>query len=247
MSNEDKLLISETFESLQGEGRNIGMPCTFLRLAYCNLSCVWCDSKYTWDWKNYDPKVEIKQVPIIDVAETIRATRSKNLVITGGEPMIQQGQLVRLIDELNDGQPPVGIPKHLTDRHFEIETAGTIMPTDALIARIHLFTVSPKLKNSGNPIHRRFIHQTLDQFASLASYNKSVFKFVVTGEDDLKEVDQIVELLNLPKFAVYVMPEGISMDTLNERAQALTQAIIERGYRLTMRLHIALFGNKRGV
>ncbi len=42
--------VNEIFKSIQGEGPNFGKPAIFLRTAQCNLKCIWCDTKYTWDW-----------------------------------------------------------------------------------------------------------------------------------------------------------------------------------------------------
>ena len=58
--------ISEIFESIQGEGNNAGKPAVFLRTAECNLKCIWCDTKYTWDWKNYDYSKEVNEISIND-------------------------------------------------------------------------------------------------------------------------------------------------------------------------------------
>ena len=58
------LKVSEIFDSIQGEGPSTGTPSIFLRLSTCNLKCSWCDTKYTWDWQNYDIKKEIKEISI---------------------------------------------------------------------------------------------------------------------------------------------------------------------------------------
>ena len=65
MSSEPtKLKLSEVFESIQGEGPSAGLPCVFVRLATCNLHCSYCDTKYTWDWQNYDYEREVRVVPL---------------------------------------------------------------------------------------------------------------------------------------------------------------------------------------
>lgn len=241
--NADELSIIEIFNSFQGEGRSMGMPSVFLRLAYCNLQCVWCDTKYSWDWKNYDPKQEIHDMPVREVADAITQWRhTPNLVITGGEPMLQQTSLVELDRYLHEHTlktPPFS--------HVEIETAGTIQPTDALISRVSLFNVSPKLENSGNSAMRRYKEVALQQFADLAGYNKAIFKFVVSANEDYPEIDAMVAAFKIPKFAVYIMPEGITEEAIKGHAQLITQGAMDRGYRLTTRLHVLLYGNKRGV
>src|SRR6476619_558983 len=101
---ESKILkISEIFNSIQGEGTFSGTSCIFLRLSTCNLKCSWCDTKYTWDWDNYDINKEIKEFNIEQVVEKILGFSNINhIVITGGEPLLQQDKLVLLITLLNE-------------------------------------------------------------------------------------------------------------------------------------------------
>lgn len=241
----DRLMVSEVFNSFQGEGRNIGLPSTFLRLAYCNLACGWCDSKYTWDWSQFHPSEQVKRLTIPDVARMVQTWNTPNVVITGGEPMLQQKNLVKLIDLIVEERSlsPVGNPWF----HYEIETAGTIAPGEKLESRVDLFTVSPKLENSGNPAKKRYNPIALERFAMLATWNKAVFKFVVTTEADFKEIDDIVQGFGVPAPSVYIMPEGVDMGTINARFPTLLDKVMKRNYRLTTRLHIAVFGNVRGV
>lgn len=239
--------VSEVFHSIQGEGRNLGMPCTFLRLAHCNLGCVWCDTPYTWDWMHYDPRKEVKTLAIPTVHMMISNWHDRNLVITGGEPMLQAHSIVRLID--HSEQHPIETTKATFHKfqHIEIETAGTIRPSDSLTSRINLYTVSPKLENSGNDKKRRYHPDALEDFAHLANFNKAVFKFVVQTVEDFDEIDVIARLHGLPPSAVYIMPEGIDAGAINARLQVIAEAAMVRNFRITTRLHIALFGNKRGV
>src|ERR671911_742595 len=97
MDGQPILKISEFFDSIQGEGPYAGTPCVFLRLATCNLKCSWCDTKYTWDWENYDISTEIKETSIYEIAEKIYLSNKKHVVITGGEPLLQQTILISLL------------------------------------------------------------------------------------------------------------------------------------------------------
>ena len=63
--------ISEIFESIQGEGINAGKQAIFLRTAECNLKCIWCDTKYTWDWKNYDYAKEVNEISIKEIRKLL--------------------------------------------------------------------------------------------------------------------------------------------------------------------------------
>ena len=89
--------ISEIFESIQGEGTNAGKEAIFLRTAECNLRCTWCDTKYTWDWKNYSYDKEVKEITINDIKQILEKLSIRHLVITGGEPLMQQDDLVELV------------------------------------------------------------------------------------------------------------------------------------------------------
>jgi 7-cyano-7-deazaguanosine (preQ0) biosynthesis protein QueE len=224
------LAVNEIFgPTFQGEGVNLGMPCMFLRLAGCNLACSWCDTPYTWDWQRFDIKQESHTTPVEDVYQVLSAAPVKNLVISGGEPMLQQKNLYELTKRL-----------HADGWHTEIETAGTVKPfTTELVKH---FTVSPKLSNSGNDKKKRYNPEALSTL-NLASHR--CFKFVVSTLQDFDEIDGMVNDLRLSP--VYIMPEGIHHDTITERLQAIASAAIERGYYLTTRLHVTVYGNKRGV
>ncbi|MFH1410009.1 MAG: 7-carboxy-7-deazaguanine synthase QueE, partial [Patescibacteria group bacterium] len=104
-----KILLSEIFHSIQGEGPNLGRPSVFLRLGGCNLACSWCDSKFTWNPEISDNKV----ATINEVVKKIKSFPCKHLVITGGEPMLQQDKITAIL-------------KKLPGYTAEIETNGSI-------------------------------------------------------------------------------------------------------------------------
>ena len=86
--------IIEIYKSLQGESSFAGLPCVFVRLAGCNLRCAWCDSEYTFGGGHKMSEDEI-------VAEVTRLSPTCGLVeITGGEPMLQERELLPLIARL---------------------------------------------------------------------------------------------------------------------------------------------------
>jgi 7-carboxy-7-deazaguanine synthase len=89
--------ITEIYKSLQGESTHAGLPCVFVRLTGCNLRCSWCDSEYTFTGGRKRMAEEV-------LAEVKRLSPTGGLVeITGGEPMLQERELVpfmqRLLDE----------------------------------------------------------------------------------------------------------------------------------------------------
>jgi 7-cyano-7-deazaguanosine (preQ0) biosynthesis protein QueE len=227
----DALVISEVFgATVQGEGPSIGRRCGFVRLGRCNQACEWCDTAYTWNWEQFDPAVELHELPVDDVLAQLDAMDVDMVVVTGGEPMLQQRAL----------EPLLGAIKGRGWR-VEIETAGTIAPSMAEDL-VDQWNVSPKLANSGNPLERRYKPDVLWAFESTG---RSIFKFVACEPSDLDEVAGIVNECGLTN--VWIMPEGTDAATLERRSAELVDDVIKRGWNLTTRLHILIWGDRRGV
>lgn len=250
-SEEFSLVVSEMYQepTIQGEGPAIGTPCWFLRLGGCNLHCSWCDTAYTWafsprlaqlsDFKTqYDPRVELKKVKTPDVLSWLRESYRqwpsvRTLVISGGEPLLQDRALEILLR---------GLRGEFALWEVHVETNGTIFPTHSS-QYFDLISVSPKLKSSGNSLEERRQIRPLSQLASLP---QSVFKFVAAGPEDLEEIDTLTRSCGIDPERIYIMPEGVTQQALQEHSKALVMEVIQRGYRMTPRLHIQLFGNVRG-
>ena len=210
----------------------MGVPSVFLRLATCNLTCHWCDTKYTWDWRNFDYQTEVMELDLDAVKGRIQAFNCSHVVITGGEPLLQQAELEPLVESLAD------------DGHtFEVETNGTIVPTTAMVRHIGQWNVSPKLRTSGNTSEERQIPQALETFAQLP---EAYFKFVMTGESDVDEVCALRDQYKLSPDRVLLMPEGRTRDALEKKSPWLSEACVKHGFRFTTRLHILLWGDERG-
>jgi 7-carboxy-7-deazaguanine synthase len=225
------LVVSEVFgPTVAGEGPSIGRRCGFVRLGRCNQACAWCDTAYTWDWDRFDPAVELRELPVDDVLSELDAMGVDMIVVTGGEPLLQQRGLEVLLAAVKD-----------RGWRVEVETAGTIAPAmaDALVDR---WNVSPKLANSGNPLERRYKPDVLRAFQLTG---KAAFKFVACAPSDLDEVSVIVDGCGLTD--VWIMPEGIDATTLERRSRQLAEDVIKRGWNLTTRLHILIWGDRRGV
>jgi 7-carboxy-7-deazaguanine synthase len=99
--------IAEIFTSLQGEGKNQGRPCLFIRLAGCNLRCRWCDTPASQNGG--------REMNIDTISEHIWRTNPPYVCITGGEPLQQADELERLISSL-----------HKRGTTIDIETNGTL-------------------------------------------------------------------------------------------------------------------------
>lgn len=234
----DKFIVSGdgVFASFQGEGFTIGRPAVFFRLQLCNLHCKWCDTFYTWDKNSPDYLKEQKLWTIMETVSEIKKawkkkffeSVGKRLVITGGEPLIQQEKLIKLVSLLSDWE-------------IEIETNGTIKPHNPLKSRCQ-FNVSPKLENSGNSAETRYTQEILSGFSSL---NNSWFKFVVVAPDDFKEIDRIVTKCHIPTNKVIIMAEGNEEEIVKRNMIQLLPEIEKRGFRVLPRLQLILFGPKR--
>ncbi|HEV8412808.1 MAG TPA: 7-carboxy-7-deazaguanine synthase QueE [Bryobacteraceae bacterium] len=225
--------ISEIFYSIQGEGILAGVPSVFVRTSGCNLRCVWCDTPYTsWTPEGADMTIE-------EVLACARQHPAKHAVVTGGEPMIAP-DIIRLTERI----------RHL-GLHVTIETAGTVYHPVAC----DLMSISPKLENS-TPRERdsgkwaaqherlRYQPEVLKQLMAEYEYQ---LKFVVASPDDVPEIARMLEETQADRSRVVLMAEGITSDVLRERASWLTEICKREGFRYSPRLHIDLWGNRRGV
>jgi 7-cyano-7-deazaguanosine (preQ0) biosynthesis protein QueE len=222
------VIVNEIFgPTIQGEGPSMGRRCGFVRLGKCNLACSFCDTPFTWRWTDHDPAVELHDVETDEILGRLDAMDIDMVVITGGEPLLQQRDLEGLVGALR------------RDRTWrvEVETAGTIAPT----LEIDQWNVSPKLGNSGNPTDRRYKPDVLRAFENTGV---AAFKFVVAALSDVAEVEAVVRECGLTN--VWLMPEGRDAGTITDRLAWITPAAIERGWNATTRLHILIWGDERG-
>jgi 7-carboxy-7-deazaguanine synthase len=225
-----RVKISEIFYSIQGEGMLVGVPSVFVRTSGCNLRCVWCDTPYT----SWQPEGEERSLD--SIVDEVNSYGASHVVITGGEPMIA---------------PEI---RELTARlaqHITVETAGTV---DANV-RCDLMSISPKLANSTPHArdngrwadqHERLRYQPeiLRRLIQLYPYQ---LKFVITDPVDLQQVNAIVSDIGASRSRVVLMPEGVDAALLAERGRWLADIAKREGFRMTPRLHIDLWGNRRGV
>ena len=226
--------IAEIFYSVQGEGRLIGTPSVFIRTSGCNLRCAWCDTPYT-SWKPVGRSWTIDQI----VAEVAKYP-SRFVVITGGEPL-----LAPEIEKLTRGLRRGGA-------HITIETAATIFKPVAC----DLLSMSPKLANSTPwtkqkgrfaKMHetRRLDFTVMKKF--LGRYDCQI-KFVVDRPADFEELRGVLAKLKIVDSSrVLVMAQGTRPRQIQSKAQWIVELCKKYGYGYTPRLHIDLYGNRRGT
>ncbi len=223
----------EIFHSIQGEGVYAGKPAVFIRLALCNLACAWCDTRYTWDWGRYDQRKEVMTISLDGAEEAVRRYGCRSLVVTGGEPLLQQRQLVPLLERLK-----------VSAFWIEVETNGTILPGEKLQTLVDHWSVSPKLENSGNPAPARENPEAYRLFRDLPSAH---FKYVIERAGDLAELRSLVEKYNLSREKVVLMPQAQDRDTLIEKSRWLIDICKSEGYLFSTRLQVLVWGDRRGV
>jgi len=223
--------VNEIFKSIQGEGPNFGKPAIFLRTAQCNLKCTWCDTKYTWDWENYDFTKEVKEIPIDEIKEKILDLEIKHLVITGGEPLLQQDDLADLLSFLKP------------DFYVEVETNCTILPNKMLTDLVDQWNVSPKTENSGNPLE---LYENNECYYFFANQENCFFKYVVENESDIPEIKKFVTKYNIPKKRVQLMTQASTKQEISMREKSISELAKFNNFAFSPRLHVAMWGSQRG-
>ncbi len=218
----ERLRVSEVFASIQGEGPSVGTPSVFVRLQGCTIGCAWCDTRYAWDAGAGRPTT------IEAVLAEVKAAGPENVVVTGGEPLEHTA-----FGPLVEGLKAAG-------RRVEVETAGTIAPPRVAVDQ---WNVSLKLAHSGVAEPRRLRDHPIGCFRDLGAW----FKFVVDTESDLEEVLAIQARWGLPSGRIVLMPLGMRREEQQARMPAVIDWSRRHGFRFSPRLHLLIWGPKRGV
>jgi 7-carboxy-7-deazaguanine synthase len=223
--------LAELFYSIQGEGKLMGLPSVFVRASGCNLRCVWCDTPYA----SWQP--EGRDVPVEEIVRQVRRHPGRHVVLTGGEPAIMPDFA------------PLCAALRQKNYHVTVETAATVF----VKAPVDLASLSPKLANSTpagqftEPHEKqRFNPGVIQQWIDSAVDFQ--LKFVVSSPRDVQEIDAVLaKLTGWSPSDVLLMAEGTDAATLDARASWIAEICKERGFRFSPRLHIALYGNRRGT
>lgn len=214
------LLTEKPYKAIQGEGIDMGQACIFIRLFGCNLQCSWCDSKFTWH-NDFIKKNNIIKISPEELFEEIK--ESKYIIITGGEPTLQQEKLKPFLKLCKNEGIKIGI-----------ESNGSIQVSKEFQCMIDTYIISPKLKNSENPNHLFF------------PVKKAKYKFILKSEKDIKEMQIFSEKHCIEKENIFLSPEGTTKEKILEK-KWLFEFCMKECYNYSCRLHVLFFNSKNGV
>lgn len=235
--NEPYLNISEFYyDTIQGEGVTAGVPAAFLRLQGCELNCSYCDTREVWRFGNVYSFSEI--FDLMNSTMIIpKLQEGQHLIITGGSPLLQQEALAAFLNEF--------YMRYSFMPYVEIENECTKSLDGALVHWIQQWNNSPKLSNSGLLANKRIrpeILKTLDR------WEDSWFKFVVSCEEDWKEIQRdFLDRGLISKDKVILMPQGATREELEKNRETVVNMAIQHGVRFSDRLHVELWSDKKGV
>jgi 7-carboxy-7-deazaguanine synthase len=222
--------------TIQGEGPAAGRLSDFLRFGGCNLSCSWCDSAFTWDATQYNLREQISMLTAEEVLGLMPPDPAPVVIVTGGEPLMNQRKdaFIHVLEGLKE-----------RGQQIHIETNGTLVPTVEVWKLVDLFIVSPKLPHAG--LHKRSQDPALAPgWRAIHPYAECHLKVVAQTPDDVARAVEIAKSHDWPKDRVWVMPEGITPDVINERWPAIANAAVEHRINACHRLHVLAWNDERG-
>lgn len=225
------MVISEIFHSIQGEGPTAGRPAVFVRLGVCNLSCSFCDTSYTWKKGEEDYSDEANERVVTQIVELLKGHPYTNTVVwTGGEPMLQQREIVAVMDYLT-----AALPRRLLEH--EVETNATVRAQPEFDKRVLRYNCSPKTAISGCGPYT----------IQLKDASKCTYKYVVGTKEDCAEALKEIERQKIPRDRCFFMVLGTTAKEMLERSPAIAEVCKREGIALCIRLQSILWDAKRGV
>jgi 6-pyruvoyltetrahydropterin 2'-reductase len=227
------------FHTIEGEGEYIGKPSVFMRVSMCNLTCKGfaskdsphgCDSFVSWSVKNKMTYDEI--LDLMEQSNYIKfLNRGDILKITGGEPLVQQKNLLEFMRAF--------VNRYSFVPRIDFETNATLLPLEPWYDEYFAtFTTSPKLSNNGDPENKRYIPSTLEWHAK----NGSGFKFVVAKESDLDEIyTKYIDRFNIRRNKIWLMPCCGSREEHVKISPIVAEFCKERGLNFSPRLQLVIW------
>lgn len=228
--------VAEFFcDTIQGENF-VGWPAAFLRVQHCTQNCIFCDSREVWRFGN--PYTFDELFGLMEEVDLIHKLRvGQRLVLTGGSPLLQQKKLISFLKEF--------IKKYRFKPYIEIENESTLMPEEEFIKLIDCWNNSPKLENSCNPIDLRY---QPDIVVKLSSLENSWFKFVVSCEEDWREIKkEFLDANLIRKSQIVLMPLGATRAELFANREFVLNMAVRENVRYSTREHVVIWDRKTGV
>ena len=237
MPDRENIKVCEIFYSVQGEGINAGVPSVFVRLFGCNLTCDWCDTRYSWhrDFARFE-KMSARQVA--DRICAFGGLPGKNIVFTGGEPALQQEAIRRIRKELMARRDHFSLSPE-DQFTFELETNGTRRIEDDFW---NVINISPKLQNAGQQPYPVLAHCFPREH-----HQKTWWKFVVEDEKDMDDILALLKEHHISPHKVLLMPQAQTRDELIAASPAIIELCKQYGFRFSPRLHVFIYSDKAGV
>lgn len=240
--------IIELFKSIQGEGQRTGRPSIFIRTGGCNLRCMFGKSICDTPHSSFNP--DESKYGLINVGHIITENpQIQDIVITGGEPLIQK-DLDSLVDYIKNINPFL---------HITIENNGTIMPSNYLMEMVDLWSISPKLSTSEPKVSKKYgVTKEQVEYHKSHRINKDVldklsnececqFKFVYSGMDSIIEILDIIDNTNIVKSQILLMPEGTTNKQLTKLRKETIEMCVKYGFVYCERVHIVVWDDLKCV
>ncbi len=208
--------ISEVFFSIQGEGVDIGLPTVFVRTARCNLECNWCDTQYSWEAG--------EERSLDDILDEVLSYGVKRVCISGGEPLLQAGDVAHLAAALEAQGCEVSI-----------ETNGSIDIMQVPRGERTHMVMDLKCPSSGM--------QDRNLFTNVSNLRPDdVLKFVIAHQEDYIYAKRLLERQRPPCTVVFQPVGGLDLRDLAERVLEDRLDV-----RVLLQLHRYIWGDQRGV
>jgi 7-carboxy-7-deazaguanine synthase len=230
--NAETLKVAEHFFSIQGEGRTVGIASVFLRLSGCVLNCKWCDTVEVWKQGSSMSFKELSDLFDLE-GYSSRLANGAHLVLTGGDPLIQQKQLLAWLRSYQK------FPFYI-----ELETEGVLQPDRELENFVAHYNVSPKLFNSGMSAAKRLRPNVL-KYHSMRQ--QDIFKFPIANEADALEALDICDSVSMPGHRVYFMPICSTRKEHDEVGPIVVELAKKHRVNYSPRLHLQLWDLTTGV
>ena len=214
--------ICEIFESIQGEGKYAGHPALFIRVSGCNLNCSFCDTKYHTEGLELFPEEIISRIEkMSEKADKARGSILK-VVWTGGEPMLYRNEIYQIINNIKGD-----IVEHM------VETNGTIFDEE-MFKKFKYVSFSPKNLKDAEKL-QSFLEEYDPNFEWIDKYDVKIVTDLEMNKDLITYADILIPLTTFNK------------EKDLEIQKKVWHFCVENKLKYSPRLHIELWGNKKGI